>query len=291
MELIIPWSWVQIPFTLLVQNEVKLLNAIFSRDAGSPVKDQCFVDSCEAVQYSKKLCNKHYRTLNRTGKIAISDSEEWTKQLPSCHLEDCSSPSFTKKMCIMHYTRWNRFGDPEVSSNPDSSWLSRSTEERFWEKVQKTDDCWLWTAYKDDSGYGKFSYDGGMKGAHRYSYMLHSGETLNEDIMVDHRCHVPACVRPEHLRKATAEENGENKRGASSRSKSGIRGVSMHPCGKWQGHVGHKGKVFHVGLFVDIADAEAAVIAKRNELHTFNDHDRGTAPTNVTVLAPVNRSR
>jgi hypothetical protein len=36
------------------------------------------------------------------------------------------------------------------------------------------------------------------------------------------------------------------------------------------------GTYYHVGYFADIADAEAAVIARRSELFTHNDLDRVT---------------
>lgn len=31
-----------------------------------------------------------------------------------------------------------------------------SVAERFWSKVDKTDDCWLWTAATNRRGYGQF---------------------------------------------------------------------------------------------------------------------------------------
>jgi hypothetical protein len=38
--------------------------------------------------------------------------------------------------------------------------------------------------------------------------------------------------------------------------------------------VGHQNGCIFVGYFLDLAEAEAAVIAKRNELFTHNDRDR-----------------
>jgi hypothetical protein len=73
------------------------------------------------------------------------------------------------------------------------------------------------------------------------------------------------------------KQNKENLRGASKNSKSGARGVWWHKSSnRWQARVGHDGKQVHVGYFGTIAEAEAeaAVIAKRNELFTHNDLDR-----------------
>jgi hypothetical protein len=51
---------------------------------------------------------------------------------------------------------------------------------------------------------------------------------------------------------------------------SDVRGV--YPSrGRWRAQVVHNGKVFRVGTFGTIAEAEAAVIAKRNELDSHTD--------------------
>lgn len=36
---------------------------------------------------------------------------------------------------------------------------SKSVHQRFWEKVDKSDGCWLWTG-ATTNGYGEFWYDG-----------------------------------------------------------------------------------------------------------------------------------
>jgi hypothetical protein len=56
---------------------------------------------------------------------------------------------------------------------------------------------------------------------------------------------------------------------------SGVRGVYWEEernC--WVARVGHHGVRLSAGRFATLADAEAAVIAKRNELFTHNDADR-----------------
>ena len=42
---------------------------------------------------------------------------------------------------------------------------------RFWEKVNKTDTCWEWTAHKLYNGYGRFSIYGETDYTHRISWM------------------------------------------------------------------------------------------------------------------------
>src|SRR3990167_10444986 len=48
---------------------------------------------------------------------------------------------------------------------------------RFWKKVVKTDSCWLWTAHKNNKGYGVISIRnvGGNKLAHRIAYEMICG--------------------------------------------------------------------------------------------------------------------
>lgn len=80
---------------------------------------------------------------------------------------------------------------------------------RFWSKVDKSGDCWTWTAGRNDLGYGQFSYGGkGGKnvGAHRYAYMLTHG-AIPEGAFVLHNCDNPSCVRPDHLRIGSQVDN------------------------------------------------------------------------------------
>jgi hypothetical protein len=75
----------------------------------------------------------------------------------------------------------------------------QTMEARFWAKVQKTSDCWLWTGGKS-SGYGVLTKpkNAGKVYAHRYSYELHFGP-FDPTLLVCHTCDNPFCVRPDHL--------------------------------------------------------------------------------------------
>lgn len=75
---------------------------------------------------------------------------------------------------------------------------SRPLEERFWEKVAKSDGCWEWTA-ATTNGYGviQLGQGTGTRGAHVVAYELEIGPT--EGRWVLHRCDNPPCVRPDHL--------------------------------------------------------------------------------------------
>lgn len=80
-------------------------------------------------------------------------------------------------------------------------------EERFWQKVTKTDSCWLWTGAKGPNGYGYFgSGNGQSKLAHRFSWESIRAP-IPEGAELDHLCRVRACVNPSHLEPVTHTEN------------------------------------------------------------------------------------
>jgi hypothetical protein len=78
--------------------------------------------------------------------------------------------------------------------------------DRFWGKVDKTADCWLWTAGQSGSGYGRFFYAGRQVQAHRWALESTHGP-LPPGLQVDHLCRVRNCVRPDHLEVVSQREN------------------------------------------------------------------------------------
>ena len=151
-------------------------------------------------------------------------------------------------------------------------------EERFWDKVNKTDECWVWTGSLRGKGYGQCSIGGGKQGyAHRFSYELAFGP-IEPGLVIDHICHTRRCVRPEHLRAATQKQNMENQSGLYANNKSGVRGVWwVERLKKWRGSVRHNGEIAFGEWFTTLHEAERAVTAKRLELFTHNDLDRSAA--------------
>lgn len=150
-------------------------------------------------------------------------------------------------------------------------------QERFWTKVDKSGDCWLWVAATNPAGYGRFGIWPDTCLAHRFSYEEAYGP-IREGLVVDHKCHTPACVNPKHLQLTTYAENQQNRAGPTKRSKSGVRGVTW--CSRdqrWLAGVRHKGRTYNLGRYDTLEAAEAAVVAGRNRLYTNNLKDRMVA--------------
>jgi hypothetical protein len=97
--------------------------------------------------------------------------------------------------------------------------MKKSIDERFISKVREPfdahNDCWEWTGFKSDDGYGQISLNGKSAKAHRVSYELFVGP-IPKGHQIDHMCRNHACVRPDHLQVLPRSENcGQWNRGKS----------------------------------------------------------------------------
>lgn len=77
---------------------------------------------------------------------------------------------------------------------------------RFWNKVDKTRDCWNWQSAKDKFGYGFIRIKGKNRKAHRVAYTLIKGH-IPKGLVIDHLCQNTSCVNPKHLEAVTNKEN------------------------------------------------------------------------------------
>jgi HNH endonuclease len=71
-----------------------------------------------------------------------------------------------------------------------------TTEERFWSKVDKGPECWLWTAARFRTGTGQFRVGQKMRQAHRVAWELTYGSP--PPALLRSTCGNLLCVRPDH---------------------------------------------------------------------------------------------
>lgn len=75
----------------------------------------------------------------------------------------------------------------------------------FWEKVEKTERCWLWKAARSKE-YGHFKFGDKITNAHRVAYELEIGP-IPPGHHIHHKCENPLCVNPDHLQPVTPGEH------------------------------------------------------------------------------------
>lgn len=98
----------------------------------------------------------------------------------------------------------------------DSTNYMERAEKRFWDKVDKTPghgpngDCWLWTGFIHEKGYGYFKFLRKSWAAHRFSYGLHFDDFI-ETACVCHACDNRPCVNPSHLWMGSHYDNVHDK--------------------------------------------------------------------------------
>lgn len=150
---------------------------------------------------AKGLCNNHYtRLLNR------GTTEEYKpKNGGSCSVTNCPNDASKRGWCSTHYARWKKSGDVNADR---PIFAALQAEDRFWQRVVKSDDCRLWDGALNEGGYGIF-FDPTIERtvrAHRYSFECTVGK-IPDELHLDHCCKNKSCVRPAHLEPVTPGEN------------------------------------------------------------------------------------
>lgn len=130
-----------------------------------------------------------------------------------CTVTTCGREVFARGWCKPHWHRWRRTGDIRVNV-PIAARIDGDFAARFWAKVDKTGDCWLWLGARNADGYGHFTHwnDGKRVSpkAHRLAWELHFGK-IPTGMHVCHHCDTPPCVRVDHLFLGTPLINARDK--------------------------------------------------------------------------------
>lgn len=120
---------------------------------------------------------------------------------PTCSVPECQTQSHARGFCNVHYLRKLKDGSLKPLKK-----LKPPPEERFWDFVDKTATCWLWTGRTDRDGYGAFCANYNDYRAHRYAYIQLVGD-IPQDLVIDHLCRVRNCVNPSHMEPVTMTTN------------------------------------------------------------------------------------
>lgn len=184
----------------------------------------------------------------------------------ACSIDGCERPRRVRGWCNAHWKRWESTGDtrPGVPLRE----IFRDPEDAFAARTAWDGEHLLWIGADDSRGYGKLRVGSAYVKAHRFSWARVNGE-IPPGIHIDHICHTPACVLPEHLRAATVPQNMANRRGASVNNRgTGIRNVYI-TGDKFRVQIRSLGVVRTYGTY-DTPE-EAAQVAARERAELFGE--------------------
>ena len=106
--------------------------------------------------------------------------------------------------------------------------ITESDANRFWTRVDRSGECWLWTGATSPKGYGRFWAGGVTRRSHRVAWKITNGD-IPDGLLVLHKCDTPRCVRPDHLFLGTYADNNIDCRDKGRSAFGDRNGSRIHP--------------------------------------------------------------
>lgn len=153
--------------------------------------------------------------------ICIAPAPKGLHVAHRCRRRDCVRPAHLQLATAQQNT-WDRPGcnlTPDLSHeelvakrrnelNAQSRGRALSPEHlrKFESRVRRSGECRVWTGKIDEDGYGRFGWNGNVRGAHVVSYFIATG-VWPDGLDVAHLCHNRCCVSSAHLKAMTRAEH------------------------------------------------------------------------------------
>jgi len=124
---------------------------------------------------------------------------------------------------------------------------------KFWDQVDRSSskECWPWVGVQWRGGYGRFYTSAPRKSlvSSRVAYVLANKLSLNDGVLVCHKCDNPSCCNPEHLFIGTHADNHAD-RDSKGRQAKGLRhGTKTRPESIRRGEHHYEAKLTDVEAF------------------------------------------